>query len=69
MELQGLKQKFEIIGDDQLLNRALDIAVQVANTDLPVLVVGESGVGKEVIPQIIHKYSARKHNSYIPVNC
>ena len=69
MELQGLKQKFDIIGDDPKLNNALDVAVQVANTDLPVLIVGESGAGKEVIPQIIHRYSARKHNAYIPVNC
>ncbi|MBR6540257.1 MAG: sigma 54-interacting transcriptional regulator, partial [Bacteroidales bacterium] len=54
MELQSLKQRFDIIGNDAVLDRALEIAVQVANTDLSVLVTGESGVGKEVIPQIIH---------------
>ena len=69
MELQSIKQRFDIIGDDQALNRALDIATQVANTDLSVLVTGESGVGKEAIPQIIHMNSARKHGSYIAVNC
>ncbi|MEG0518432.1 MAG: sigma-54 dependent transcriptional regulator [Bacteroidales bacterium] len=69
MELQSIKQRFDIIGDDPALNRALDIATQVANTDLSVLVTGESGVGKEVIPQIIHQNSARKHGVYIAVNC
>lgn len=69
MELQSIKQRFDIIGDDPALNRALDIATQVANTDLSVLVTGESGVGKEVIPQIIHLNSARKHGAYIAVNC
>lgn len=69
MELQSIKQRFDIIGDDPALNRALDIATQVANTDLSVLVTGESGVGKEVIPQIIHQNSARKHGAYIAVNC
>ncbi len=69
MELQSLKQRFNIIGDDPKLNLALDVAVQVAPTDLSVLITGESGVGKEVIPQIIHQYSPRKHNSYIAVNC
>lgn len=69
MELQSIKQRFNIIGDDPILNRALDIATQVANTDLSVLVTGESGVGKEVIPQIIHTNSARKHGAYIAVNC
>ncbi len=69
MELQSIKQRFNIIGDDPALNRALDIAVQVASTDLSVLVTGESGVGKEVIPQIIHVNSPRKHNMYIAVNC
>ncbi len=69
MELQSIKQRFDIIGDDPQLNRALDIAAQVANTDLPVLVTGESGVGKEAIPQIIHQNSPRKHNVYIAVNC
>ena len=65
MELQNLKQRFDIIGNDPALMRALEIAVQVANTDLSVLVTGESGVGKEVIPQIIHQNSARKHGTYI----
>lgn len=69
MELQSLKQRFDIIGDDPALNRALDIAIQVAGTDLSVVVYGESGVGKEVIPQIIHQNSSRKHNTYIAVNC
>ncbi|MDO4735497.1 MAG: sigma-54 dependent transcriptional regulator [Bacteroidia bacterium] len=69
MELQSLKQRFDIIGTDALLDRALEIAVQVANTDLSVLVTGESGVGKEVVPQIIHAYSSRKHGTYIAVNC
>lgn len=69
MELQSIKQRFDIIGDDSVLNRALDIATQVANTDLSVLVTGESGVGKEVIPQIIHQNSVRKHGAYIAVNC
>ncbi len=69
MDLQSIKQRFNIIGDDSTLNRALDIATQVANTDLSVLVTGESGVGKEVIPQIIHANSARKHGAYIAVNC
>ena len=69
MELQNLKQRFDIIGNDPALMRALEIAVQVATTDLSVLVTGESGVGKEVIPQIIHQYSTRKHGTYIAVNC
>ena len=69
MELQNLKQRFDIIGNDPALMRALEIAVQVATTDLSVLVTGESGVGKEVSPQIIHQYSTRKHGTYIAVNC
>ena len=69
MELQKLKQRFDIIGNDPHLMRALEVAVQVANTDLSVLVTGESGVGKEVIPQIIHQNSVRKHGTYIAVNC
>ncbi len=69
MELRALKQRFDIIGDNPILNRALEVAVQVAGTDLSVLVTGESGVGKEVIPQIIHLYSPRKHGQYIAVNC
>lgn len=69
MDLQYIKQRYEIVGDDPVLNRAIEIAVQVAPTDLSVLVTGESGVGKEVIPQIIHQNSSRKHNAYIAVNC
>ncbi len=69
MELQKIKQRFGIIGNSLGLHRAIDIAIQVAPTDLSVLITGESGVGKEVFPQIIHQYSARKHGSYIAVNC
>ena len=69
MELKSIKQKFDIIGNNVDLNRALDIACQVAPTDLSVLVTGESGVGKEVIPRIIHQNSTRKHGHYIAVNC
>lgn len=68
-ELQQVKQRFGIIGVDEGLNRAIEVAVQVAATDLSVLVTGESGVGKENIPRIIHSYSARKHNTFIAVNC
>lgn len=68
-ELQTVKQKFSIIGTSELLDRAIDIAVQVAPTDLSVLITGESGVGKENFPQIIHSYSHRKHGPYIAVNC
>ena len=67
--LQGIKQRFEIIGNDVHLNRALEKAMQVAPTDISVLVTGESGVGKEAIPKIIHSLSHRKHNKYIAVNC
>jgi transcriptional regulator with PAS, ATPase and Fis domain len=69
MEVQKVKQRFGIIGNGIGLNRAIDIAIQVAPTDLSVLITGESGVGKEVFPQIIHQFSARKHGSYIAVNC
>jgi transcriptional regulator with PAS, ATPase and Fis domain len=69
MELQSVKQRFDIIGHSPLLNRAIDIAVQVAPTNISVLITGESGVGKESIPKIIHAYSARKHGPYIAVNC
>ena len=69
MEIQKIKQRFGIIGNSQLLNRAIDIAAQVAPTDLSVLINGDSGTGKEVFPQIIHSYSARKHGKYISVNC
>ncbi|OFX26704.1 MAG: sigma-54-dependent Fis family transcriptional regulator [Bacteroidetes bacterium GWA2_31_9b] len=69
MELQKIKQRFGIIGNSQLLNRAIDIAAQVSPTDLSVLITGESGTGKESFPQIIHSFSTRKHGKYIPVNC
>jgi transcriptional regulator with PAS, ATPase and Fis domain len=69
MELQTIKNRFGIIGNSPSLNHALNIAVQVANTDLSVLINGESGVGKEVFSQIIHALSARKHNPFIAVNC
>ena len=68
-DLQNIKQRFSIIGNYEGLNRAIDIAVQVAPTDLSVLITGESGTGKEVFPQVIHNYSARKHGPYIAVNC
>ena len=68
-EIQKIKLRFGIIGNADELNRAIDIAMQVAPTDLSVLVTGESGVGKEHFPQIIHQNSARKHNKYIAVNC
>lgn len=67
--IQNIKQRFEIIGNDPKLNRALEKAVQVAPTDISVLVTGESGVGKESIPKIIHALSHRKHGKYIAVNC
>ena len=69
MDLRNTKQRFDIIGNSPELDRALEIAIQVAGTDLSVLITGESGVGKEVIPQIIHINSPRKHNQYIAVNC
>mgnify|MGYP002399690485 CR=1 FL=1 len=69
MDIQALKQRFGIIGNDPKLNRALEKAVQVAPTDISVLVTGESGVGKENIPKIIHSLSHRKHAKYIAVNC
>lgn len=67
--VQNIKQRFEIIGNDPKLNRAIEKAIQVAPTDISVLVVGESGVGKESIPKIIHSLSHRKHGKYIAVNC
>jgi len=67
--IQNIKQRFEIIGNDPKLNRAVEKAIQVAPTDISVLVVGESGVGKESIPKIIHSLSHRKHGKYIAVNC
>lgn len=69
MDVQKIKQRFGIIGNSQGLNRAIDIASQVAPTDLSVLITGESGTGKEVFPQVIHNFSSRKHGKYIPVNC
>jgi len=69
MDIQPIKQRFSIIGNAPELNRAIDIAVQVAPTDLSVLITGESGVGKESFPQIIHQFSHRKHGAYIAVNC
>jgi len=66
---QSAKQRFGLIGNSPGLNRAINTALQVAPTDLSVLITGESGVGKETIPQIIHAYSSRKHNKYVAVNC
>lgn len=68
-DIQSIKQRFGIIGNSPLLNRDIEVAVQVALTDLSVLVTGESGVGKEYFPQIIHAYSVRKHGPYFAVNC
>lgn len=68
-DIQNIKLRFGIIGNTEGLNRAIDIAMQVAPTDLSVLVTGESGVGKESFPQIIHQFSRRKHGPYIAVNC
>lgn len=69
MTVDQIKQRFGIIGHSELLNRAINIAMQVAPTDLSVLITGESGSGKENMPQIIHQLSARKHSKYIAVNC
>ena len=69
IDIQQIKQRFGIIGNNAALNRAIDVALQVAPTDLSVLITGESGVGKEVFPQIIHQNSSRKHGQYIAVNC
>lgn len=68
-ELQRLKNRYDIIGNDALLNRALETAVAVAPTDLTVLISGESGVGKDVIPQIIHQMSRRRNGKYLAINC
>jgi transcriptional regulator with PAS, ATPase and Fis domain len=68
-DLQIIKQRFGIIGNYEGLNRAIDIAAQVAPTDLSVLITGESGTGKETFPQVIHSFSSRKHGQYIAVNC
>lgn len=67
--LQPIKQRYGIIGNNDQLNRALDIALQIAPTDLSVLIEGESGVGKEVIPRIIHDHSRRKHQKYFAIDC
>ena len=69
MTVQDIKPRFGIIGHSPLLEHAINTARQVAPTDLTVLITGESGVGKEVFPQIIHQLSARKHGPYIAVNC
>lgn len=69
MDIQSVKQRFDIVGNSPGLNRALDIACQVAPTDLSVLITGESGTGKESFPKVIHTYSSRKHGQYIAVNC
>ncbi len=69
MDIQTIKQRFGIIGDSAVLNRAIRTAMQVAPTDITVLITGESGVGKESFPKIIHQLSARKHGPYIAVNC
>ncbi|MBW6490036.1 MAG: sigma-54 dependent transcriptional regulator [Lentimicrobium sp.] len=69
MDIQSIKQRFGITGHSPLLDRAIDVARQVAPTDITVLINGESGVGKEVFPQIIHNLSSRKHGPYIAVNC
>ena len=69
MDVQSIKRTFGIIGNDPQLNHAIEIAAQVANTDLTVLITGESGTGKDVFPKIIHQNSARKHGQYFAVNC
>lgn len=69
MDLQQIKQRFGIIGNSNALNQALHISMQVAPTDISVLITGESGTGKEVMPKVIHQLSARKHGAYIAVNC
>jgi transcriptional regulator with PAS, ATPase and Fis domain len=68
-DIQTIKNRFGIIGNSPALNYAIKVAMQVANTDLPVLIMGDSGVGKEAFSQIIHSLSARKHNPFIAVNC
>ncbi|MDR2117931.1 MAG: sigma-54 dependent transcriptional regulator [Tannerellaceae bacterium] len=68
-DAQQVKQRYGIIGNNPALNRAIDVALQVAPTDLSVLITGESGAGKETFPQIIHQHSPRKHGKYIAVNC
>lgn len=68
-ELQKIKQRYSIVGNCDALNRALDVAMQVAPTDLSVLIVGESGVGKEIIPRLIHDRSPRRREKYFAINC
>lgn len=68
-DIQQIKQRFGIVGNSPGLNRAIDIAVQIAPTGISALITGESGVGKENFPQIIHQFSQRKHGQYIAVNC
>ena len=68
-KIQQVKTRFGIIGNSKLLNRSIEISLQVAPTDISVFITGESGTGKESIPKIIHANSKRKHNSYIAVNC
>ena len=69
MDIQNIKQRFGVIGNSIGLNRALEVAMQVAPTDISVLITGESGTGKEIMPQVIHQFSKRKHAEYIAVNC
>jgi len=68
-DILSIKQRFGIIGQTPALDRAIDVARQVAPTDLTVLITGESGTGKEVFPKIIHQFSSRKHGPFIAVNC
>lgn len=68
-ELQAIKQRYKIVGNSDGLNHALDVALQVAPTDLSVLIVGESGVGKEILPRVIHDASPRRREKYFAINC
>ena len=68
-ELQTIKQRYSIVGNCEALNHVLDVALQVAPTDLSVLIVGESGVGKEIIPRVIHDNSPRRREKYFAINC
>ncbi len=68
-ELQQIKQRYNIVGNCEALNHVLDVALQVAPTDLSVLIVGESGVGKEIIPRVIHDNSPRRREKYFAINC
>ena len=68
-DLQNIKQRYNVVGNSDGLNRALDVALQVASTDLSVLIIGESGVGKEIIPRIIHDNSTRRREKYFAINC